>query len=117
MGTKISNLQVTKVTDGDTISVDIDGTIESLRLLCIDTEESREWGGKPKTKAGLLAKTYAEEFFSNENGSLITVDLEFDTDDPIDVCLKKHRGNFGRLLCYVHNNTQNYNLEVVKTWL
>ena len=114
MGTKISNLQVTKVTDGDTISVDIDGNIESLRLICLDTEESREGGGKPKTKAGLLAKTYAEEFFSNDDGSFVKIDLEFDTDDPIEICLKKHRGNFGRLLCYVHKNTQNYNLEVVK---
>ena len=114
LGTTISNLQVTKVIDGDTISVDIDGNIESLRLICLDTEESRKGGSKPRTKAGLLAKTYAEEFFSNDDGSFVKIDLEFDTDDPIDVCLKKHRGNFGRLLCYVHKNSQNYNIEAVK---
>ena len=114
MGTRIENLQVTKITDGDTISVDIDGHVESLRLIGIDTEESRESGGKPKTKAGVQAKKFAQKFFSNDNESLVKVDLEFDTDDTVEECLKKHRGNFGRLLCYVHKASQNYNLEAVK---
>ncbi|MGI9567821.1 MAG: thermonuclease family protein [Nitrosopumilus sp.] len=116
MGTRKQNLQVTKVTDGDTIKVDIDGVAESLRLTCLDTEESQERGGKPKTNAGLEAKKFAEEFFANndDDKTHIKVDIEFDTDDPFDVCLKKHRDNFGRLLCYVHKDSQNYNLEAIR---
>lgn len=114
LGTRKQNLQVTKVTDGDTIKVDIDGVVESLRLTCLDTEESQERGGKPKTNAGLDAKKFAEEFFTNDDGSHVRVDIEFDTDDSFEICLKKHRDNFGRLLCYVHKDSQNYNLETIK---
>jgi micrococcal nuclease len=38
---------------------------------------------------------------------------EFDTNDPVNVCLKKHRGNYGRLICYVHKGEENYNLRAV----
>ena len=40
MGTRINNLQVTKVVDGDTIKVLLDGKEEPLRLTNVDTEES-----------------------------------------------------------------------------
>lgn len=47
---------------------------------------------------------------------LIAVDLEFDTNDPIEVCLRKHRGNYGRLICYVYKagEQENYNLRIVR---
>lgn len=41
MGTRIDDLKLTKVVDGDTVKVEIEGRQESLRLIYIDTEESR----------------------------------------------------------------------------
>lgn len=118
-GTKIEGLKLIKVIDGDTVKVEIDGKVESLRLVCIDTEESWAGGSKPVTNAGKLASKWAKEYFGvNEGGfpnrNEIKVDIEFDTSDPEHVCLQKHRGNYGRLLCYVYTNGMNYNLEAVK---
>ena len=48
MGTRIADLQVTKVVDGDTVKVMLDGVEESLRLACVDTEESLP-GGTTRT--------------------------------------------------------------------
>ncbi len=114
MGTTIDNLQVTKVVDGDTIKVSLQGQEESLRLICVDTEESYPGGSKPVTEAGKAASAMAKEYFVLPGGELVQVDIEFDTDDSVEVCLAKHRGNYGRLLCYVHKGNENYNLKLVK---
>lgn len=114
MGTRIRNLQVTKVVDGDTIKVMLEGQEESLRLICVDTEESWPGGSKPVTEAGKLASAMAKEYFAAPGGGLVQVDVEFDTDDPVGACLKKHRGNYGRLICYVHKGGENYNLKLVQ---
>ncbi len=118
-GTSKKNLKLVKVIDGDTIKVEINGNTESLRLTCLDTEESLHGSSKPVTNAGKLASKWAKEFFGvNKDGfpegAEIKVDIEFDTNDPEHVCLQKHRGNYGRLLCYVHKDGVNYNLEAVK---
>lgn len=114
-GTKIDNLRVTKVVDGDTINIEINGQEEVLRLICVDTEESRNIRpDKPKTELGIRASEIAKEYFDIENNNDVRVEIEFDTNDPVEICLKKHRGNFGRLLCYVHKNGENYNLRLVK---
>ena len=42
MGTKIQNLAITKIVDGDTINVDLNGVEEKLRLTNVDTEERQE---------------------------------------------------------------------------
>jgi micrococcal nuclease len=44
------------------------------------------------------------------------VDLEFDTNDPVQVCLNKHRDNYGRLLCYVYKagEAENSNVRIVR---
>ena len=44
------------------------------------------------------------------------LDLEFDTNDPVEVCLRKHRGNHGRLICYVYKagEQENSNLRIVR---
>ncbi|MFP4115461.1 MAG: thermonuclease family protein [Spirochaetota bacterium] len=110
MGTRIDSLEVVRVSDGDTIVVKLNGEDESLRLTCVDTEESWATGGKPVTKAGKLASEMAKAYFPV--GS--TVDIEFDTDDSVDVCLTKHRGNYGRLLVYVHKGGENYSLKLVR---
>lgn len=114
MGTRIENLQVTKVVDGDTIKVLLSGNKESLRLTCVDTEESQLGGSKPVTEAGKAASQMAKAYFTEANGSLAKVTIEFDTDDPVDVDDHKHRDNFGRLLCYVHKAGENYNLKLIQ---
>lgn len=109
MGTRIENLALTKVVDGDTVKVMLDDTEESLRLAAIDTEESLSGSSKPITAAGRAASEFAKSYFSAAGGGLATVDIEFDTDDPVEVCLRKHRGNYGRLICYVFKDGENYN--------
>ena len=119
-GTFIKNLQLLKVIDGDTIKVLLDNEQESLRFSCLDTEESQYGGGKPVTNAGRLASKWAKKYFgANEEGIPIgdvRVDLEFDTNDPVQVCLRKHRGNYGRLICYVYKagNSENSNVRLVR---
>ncbi|WP_218068030.1 thermonuclease family protein [Candidatus Thiosymbion oneisti] len=117
MATRIDNVKLTKVVDGDTVKVEIEGQQESLRPICTDTEESRP-GNKPVTNAGKEASRLAKQYFGcNEKGfpqSDVRVDIEFDTSDPRHVCLQRHRGNYGRLLCYVHKDGENYNLKAVR---
>ncbi len=119
-GTIMMDLKLTKVVDGDTVKVVINGKEESLRLCCLDTEESWAGGSKPVTNAGKLASKWAKEYFGvgedgfPGDGNEIKVDVEFDTNDPVPECLKKHRGNYGRLICYVHKGGENYNLMAVE---
>ncbi len=114
METRIQNLQITQVVDGDTIKVALNGKTESLRLICVDTEESHSGGSKPVTVAGKEASEMAKKYFATEGGGLTKVDIEFDTDDPIAIAVEKHRDNYGRLLCYVHRGEENYNLKLIK---
>jgi len=117
MATRIQNLQITQVVDGDTIKVSLNGKIESLRLICVDTEESYSGGSKPVTVAGKEASEMAKKYFATADGGLAKVDIEFDTDDPIEVAVEKHRDRYGRLLCYVHKGEENYNLKlIVEGW-
>ncbi|OEU48896.1 MAG: nuclease [Desulfuromonadales bacterium C00003096] len=114
MGTRIQNLQVTKVVDGDTIKLLIDGKEETLRIIAVDTEESWPGSSKPVTQAGLMASQMAKEYFKTSSGDFVEVDIEFDTNDPAEMCLKKHRGNYGRLICYVHKDGENFNLKLIE---
>jgi len=34
----------------------------------------------------------------------VRVDIKFDTNDPVKVCLRKHLDNYGRLHCYVYKS-------------
>ena len=102
MGTQIE-VPFVRVVDGDTIRVTIDDGVgnveeESLRILALDTEESNSGGSKPVTPHGHAAKEEASKFFEGQT----SVVLEFPSDDPLEECLKKHRGNFGRLLVFLH---------------
>ncbi|WP_434362265.1 thermonuclease family protein [Parasalinivibrio latis] len=100
-GTRV-DAKVSRVVDGDTLRVFLPGAEEdeSLRILALDTEESRAGSGKPKTPWGVEAKKRAEAFFTKGD----TVTLEFPGNEPLAVCMQKYRGNFGRLLVFVHNN-------------
>lgn len=119
-GTTIKNLKLKKVVDGDTIKILLENEEESIRFVCLDTEESQQGGDKPVTNAGILASKWAKQYFGvNEQGlpsGDIRVDLEFDTNDPVKVCLNKHRDNYGRLLCYVYKagESENSNLRIVR---
>lgn len=118
MGTRIKDLQIVKVTDGDTIRVALaDGTEESLRLACVDTEESlpgRNDPDKPVTEAGKLASAMAKAYFATAGGGFATVDVEFETDRPVDLADHRFRDNYGRLLCYVHKGGENFAVKLVR---
>ncbi|MBP0001455.1 MAG: thermonuclease family protein [Cyanobacteria bacterium SID2] len=117
MGTRLKDIQVTQVVDGDTIEVQIDERQEFVRLICVDTEESTlhpaPETAKPVTEAGLAAAKLAQDYFMQANGDLCQVDLEFDTDDSPSACLDLHRGNCSRLVCYVHRGDSHYNLHLI----
>jgi len=117
-GTCVKRVRLTKVVDGDTVKVQMGKGEESLRLICLDTEESRRGGNKPLTNAGKAASKWAKQYFGADDEGVPTgdvyVDVEFDTGDPVPVCLRKHRGNYGRLICTVHKDGDNYNLHAVR---
>ena len=117
-GTTIKGLRLVKVVDGDTVKVELNDKVESLRLCCLDTEESLYGSSKPVTNAGKLASKWAKEFFETDDKGMpltdVRVDIEFDTNDPVTVCLKKHRGNYNRLICYVYRDGVNYNIQAVR---
>jgi micrococcal nuclease len=78
---------VTRVVDGDTVHVDLDGTDETVRYIGIDTPES--------VKPGTPVQCYAEQA-SAANARLVRgqdVRLRFDAE---------RRDRFGRLLAYVY---------------
>ncbi|MEG3959437.1 thermonuclease family protein [Microcoleus sp. herbarium2] len=114
MASRIPNLQITKVVDGDSIKISLNGKTESLRLICVDTEESHSGGSKPVTAAGKAASEMAKKYFATDGGGLAQIDIEFDTDDSVEVALQKHRDNYGRLLCYVHKDGEIYNLKLIE---
>lgn len=112
-GTRIEQLQVLDVIDGDTIRIDLRGEKETLRFCCVDTEESQGNSGKPITNAGKMASKMAKEYFRQGDG-FCAVDIEFDTDDLEEVCLVKHRDTYGRLICYVHKHKENFNFKLIE---
>ena len=113
-GTRIESLQVLDVADGDTIRVEINGKSESLRLLSLDTEESHAGGSKPVTNAGKMATEMAKKYFTGANGDWCKVSIEFDTNESVEDCLSKHRGTYGRLLCYVYKDEELYNQKAIQ---
>lgn len=112
MGTRIPDLEVVRVVDGDTIRVRIGDTEEALRFSGIDTEESLPGSDKPVTRAGRAASAMLGEHLGGDPPQ--RVDIEFETDDPVEVALVKHRDNYGRLLCVVHRGEENLNLKLIR---
>lgn len=98
----------------------LDDKEESIRFTCLDTEESQHGSDKPVTNAGIRASKWAKKYFCTDeqgkpNGD-VRVDIEFDTNDPVKVCLRKHRDNYGRLLAYVYKSgdKENSNTRIVQ---
>lgn len=113
-GTIIKNLQVTKVVDGDTIKVLLNDKREFIRMDYVDAEESYSEHSKPVTELGKLALEMASKYFTLPDGELAQVDLEFDTNHPVEVCLEKYRDHQGRLIAYVHKNQENFNIKLIQ---
>lgn len=97
-------VDVVRVVDGDTIKVDLQGEEENLRLLALDTEETHAGGSKPVTPWGAAAKERAEEVFPE--GSVATI--EFPGTEPLEECLERYQGNYGRPLVYAHAEGVDY---------
>jgi micrococcal nuclease len=74
--------------DGDTIKVKINGKIETVRYLLVDTPESK--------KPGMCAQPYAKEAFLRNNQLLMNgiITMEFERGNTKD--------SYGRLLAYVY---------------
>ncbi len=117
-GIRIEQVKLTKVVDGDTIKAEVAGKVESLRLTCLDTEESLAGSNKPVTNAGKLASQWAKDFFGVDAQGLPSretrITIEFDTNDSVAISLSKHRDNYGRLLCYAHKDQANFAVMAVE---
>jgi micrococcal nuclease len=90
---------VTRVVDGDTAEVELDGGEEDVRYIGIDTPESVA-PGQPVECYGHAASDLNEELVEGEQ-----VRLVFD-DEP--------RDKYGRLLAYVHQGDLFVNAELVR---
>ncbi len=100
--------KVIKVVDGDTIVVDLNGKLERVRLIGVDTPEIVPEGNRPYeydnitnltllSLWGLKAKEFAESYLDHR-----IVILETDT-------LAGYRDKYGRLLAYVYVNGTDFN--------
>ena len=98
-----NSYQVTRVIDGDTIEVSIDGKTESIRLIGINTPETVD-PRKPVECFGVEASNKAKELLSGK-----TVTLESDSSQG-------ERDKYGRLLRYVFiEGGINFNLLMIQT--
>lgn len=108
---RINNILVTKVIDGDTIEILIEGKIEKVRLVGIDTPEpysknnESKWYNLPDKHLrewGVNAFNYTSERLYNKE-----VNISYDT-------IQGQKDQFGRTLAYIHIDNSNFNLELVK---
>ncbi|WP_270179684.1 thermonuclease family protein [Alkalihalobacillus sp. CinArs1] len=91
---KTISAEVTKVVDGDTIKVSLDGKAETVRLLLVDTPETKH-PSKPVQPFGPEASSFAEETLEGEE-----IDLEIGISE---------RDKYGRLLAYVWIDEKMFN--------
>lgn len=80
---------VTKVTDGDTIHIDMDGTDEKVRLIGINTPETVD----PRTQVQCFGKEASNRMKELAEGKIVR--LEYDDSQSL-------RDAYGRLLAYVY---------------
>lgn len=111
---KFEKAEILYVVDGDTIKVRFHGKEENVRLLGIDTPES-----KNNAKARKDADKSGEDVYKIiRRGQLAFCHLVLTLKDADAVELEfdgKRRGKYGRLLAYVWHNGQLLNLELVKS--
>lgn len=82
------NPRVTRVVDGDTFEVSIDGTVEKVRMLGIDTPESVD----PRRPVQCFAKEATKKLKELIEGQEVILTQDFSNDD---------RDKYDRLLRYV----------------
>lgn len=93
--------KVLKIVDGDTIHVEIDGKREKVRLMGVDTPETKH-PSKPVECFGLAASAFTKSLLENKSVELVA--------DP-----KQTREKFGRLLMYVFlEDGTHVNLELIR---
>ncbi|MFB9974348.1 hypothetical protein FPQ10_10325 [Allobacillus sp. SKP2-8] len=85
---------VTRVVDGDTIEINLNGMIESVRLLLVDTPETVH-PSLPVQKFGPEASSFAKKMLSGKK-----VQVEYDG---------PKRDKYGRLLAYLWVDGKNFN--------
>lgn len=86
--------QVTRVVDGDTMKVSVNGKEETVRLLLVDTPETVH-PNKEVQPFGPEASKFAKDMLTNQQ-----VQLELDVSE---------RDKYGRLLAYLHINGKMFN--------
>ena len=86
---------VTRVIDGDTIEVEIDGATEKVRLIGIDTPESVHPDQDRNVPYGAISAAFTRKQLDGRS-----VGLEFDVQE---------RDKYGRLLAYVYLNGKMFN--------
>lgn len=79
---------VTRVVDGDTVIVDIDGVETRVRMIGVDTPESVHPDESRNSKSGKLASEFTKEQLLNKE-----IYLEYDKDKEDD---------YGRTLAYIY---------------
>ncbi|MCA9361728.1 thermonuclease family protein [Candidatus Kaiserbacteria bacterium] len=84
----IDTFKVVSVVDGDTIKLDMDGTVETIRLIGIDTPETVH-PSKPVECMGIEASNKAKQLLTGQT-------VRFEGDSSQDT-----RDRYGRLLGYV----------------
>jgi micrococcal nuclease len=91
--------EVERVVDGDTIEVSINGAVEDVRYIGIDTPESVT-PGEPVECFGRRASAFNERLVDGRS-----VTLRFD---------RERRDTYGRLLAYVYAGPRLVNAELVR---
>lgn len=90
----LSTAKVTKVVDGDTIKVEMEGKEETVRMILVDTPETVH-PNKPKQPFGSEASALTKETLQGKE-----VKLESDV---------SQRDRYGRILAYVYVDDQMFN--------
>lgn len=85
---------VTRVVDGDTVNIRLNGQEETVRLLLVDTPETKH-PSKPVQKYGPEASTFAKSLLSGKS-------IEIEYDGP-------KRDKYDRLLGYIWVDGKNFN--------
>ncbi len=80
---------VTKITDGDTIHIDMDGTDETVRFIGINTPETVD----PRRSVQCFGKEASDRMKEIAKGKIVR--LEYDDSQSL-------RDTYGRLLAYVY---------------
>ncbi|MEH7159375.1 thermonuclease family protein [Neobacillus drentensis] len=86
--------------DGDTIKARVNGKVETVRYLLIDTPESK--------KPGLCVQSFAEEAYQRNNELLRKGSLS------LEVVEGPTRDSYGRLLAYVYVDGQSVQETLIK---